>query len=100
MKNKNTVYWVWLSLVCGPASRTAISLLRTFDDAKEIFKAGASDLLKKTALKESDRVFSDILRHDLTEAEEIVKWCSENGVAIITPRRSRRAVLRRKTPRF
>lgn len=85
MKNKNKVYWVWLSLVCKPASRTAVELIRAFEDAKHVYDATAPELLASGILKEKDRVFSEILRHDLNDAKEIVEWCDKNGAKIVTP---------------
>ena len=85
MKDKNKIYWVWLSLICRPGSRTAVRLIRHFEDPGSVYKASAKELLDSSAVKESDRLFSDILRHDLTEAKDIVDWCSKNGVEIITP---------------
>ncbi len=85
MKDKNKIYWVWLSLVCRPGSRTAVRILRRFEDPAELFKASAKEILDSGVLRESDPAFSDVLRHDLTEAEDVVGWCSENGVDIITP---------------
>ncbi len=85
MKNKNKIYWVWLSLICRPGSRTAVRLLRHFEDAGSVYKATAAELLESGAVRESEPVFSDILRHDTSDAEDIVKWCADNGVDIITP---------------
>lgn len=86
MKNKNSkIYWIWLSLIFRPASRGAVRLLRYFDGARDVFRAGAEELLSCGAIKERDRAFSEILRHDLSDAEDIFKWCSENKVDIITP---------------
>ena len=85
MKNKNKVYWVWLSLICGPSSRKAVRILRRFGDAVSVFKADASELLSSGALSEKEHVYRNILAHDTAEAEDIVSWCSENGVDVITP---------------
>ncbi|MBQ7669427.1 MAG: DNA-processing protein DprA [Clostridia bacterium] len=85
MKNKNKIYWVWLSLVCRPASRTAVKLLHAFGDAESVYEADTVKLLGSGIVKEKDRVFSELLRHDLKEAKEIVEWCNKNDVSILTP---------------
>lgn len=85
MKNKKKVYWVWLSLACRPASRIAVSLVRAFGDAEGVFKSGAKELLESGAVTERDRAWPELLRRDRTEAEDIVKWCDDNGVEIVTP---------------
>lgn len=79
------VYWIWLSLICGAASRQAVKILRHFGSAKKVFEADAAELLKSGTLKEKDRVYGEILRHDLSEAEEILSWCRSNGVDVFTP---------------
>ena len=85
MKNKNKIYWVWLSLVCRPASRTAVKLMHAFGNAESVYEADAVKLLESGIVKEKDRVYSELLRHELKEAKEIVEWCNKNDVAILTP---------------
>lgn len=79
------IYWVWLSLVCGAASRTAVKLARHFGSAKRIFEASARQLLESGAVKENDRIYQELLAHDIREAESIVNWCDEKGVRISIP---------------
>lgn len=85
MKNKNKVFWVWLSLLCGPSSRLGVNLISSFGDAESVYGASAKELLASDVIKEKDRAFSDILRHDKDDAEDVLKWCGKNGVDIITP---------------
>ena len=85
MIRKNKVYWVWLSLICRPGGRSAVKILRRFSDAASVYGATAKELLESGTLKESDRIYAEILRHDTSLAEEIVFWCKKSGVKIITP---------------
>ncbi|MBE6563337.1 MAG: DNA-protecting protein DprA [Ruminococcaceae bacterium] len=79
------VYWVWLSLVCGAASRKAVKLVRHFGTAEKVFAAKAEDILKSGAVKEKDRIYHALMKHDINEAQSIVGWCDEKGVDVIVP---------------
>lgn len=83
--NDKRVYWIWLSLICGAASRRAVKILRHFGSAKRIFEASGKELLESGTLKENDKAYGEILKHDLSEAEDILKWCKSNGVDVYTP---------------
>lgn len=85
MKNKNRIYWIWLSLICRPASRLAVDLIRRFGDPEGVFRASASELLSSGLVKEKDRVYSEILAHDLDEAKDIASFCDKNGYGVVTP---------------
>ncbi len=86
MKNTDKrIYWVWLSLIFGPASKKAVKLVRYFKTASLVYKANAEELLRSGAVSEKDRAFTEILMHDLREAESIVKWCDSKGVSVIVP---------------
>lgn len=79
------IYWVWLSLVFGVASKKAVKLVRYFKTASNVFDASAEEILRSGAVTEKDRAFGEILRHDLREAESIIKWCDDKGVSVIIP---------------
>ena len=79
------VYWVWLSLVCGAASRKAVKLVRHFGTAEKVFGASAEDILKSGAVKEKDRIYHALMKHDINEALSIVEWCDEKGVDVLIP---------------
>ena len=85
MKNKNKIYWIRLSRVCGPSSRTAVSLVRAFGDAEGVYRAGAKELLASGVVKERDRVFPGLLDRDTSEAKRILSWCEDNGITVLTP---------------
>ena len=85
MKNKNKICWIWLSRACGPASRTAVALVRAFGDAEGVFSAGAKELLASGIVKERDRAYPALLDRDTSEAKKILSWCGDNGITVLTP---------------
>ena len=85
MKNKNKIYWIWLSLACGPSSRTAVALVRAFGDAEGVFRASAKELLASGIVKERDRVYPLLLECDTSKAKSILSWCGSSGVSVLTP---------------
>lgn len=83
--NKKALYWVWLAGIFKPASRRAVKLLRVFDNAENVFRAQGADLTATGVLSVKDRIYTDIMRHDLSQAREIIRWCDRNKVRILTP---------------
>lgn len=79
------LYWIWLSLICGAASRRAVKMLRCFGTAKNIFDADEKALCESGTMKKTDGVYAEIMRHDLSEPEDILRWCDSNGVHVYTP---------------
>ncbi len=84
-KNKNALYWIWLADICGAASRRAVRLVREFGSPEKIFKLNPADIVSSGILNENDRIYSNILRHDLQTAREIITWCDKASVSVITP---------------
>ena len=77
------ILWLWLSLVCGPASSTAESLLDHFGTVEAIYEAdetayGDVPHLRAASVKK-------LLNKDLAEANEINAYCLNEGVGILTP---------------
>lgn len=83
--NNNTIYWIWLADIFGPANRRVIKLLREFGNAYNIFKASEDDILDTGVLGKHDRFLAKISEHDLGEAQRIIKRSEKLGVGIITP---------------
>lgn len=83
MKDKRK-YWMWLSAMAGPGSKSALSLVRDFGDAEGVYKAKASEIEKKGSVTDK-RVLSRLDYKDLSETENILEWCDKNGVRIMVP---------------
>ena len=76
------ILWLWLSLVCGPASSTAESLLDCFGTPEAVYQAEEADYADVPGLR--GRTPEKLLNKDLTEAREINAYCLNEGVGILT----------------
>ncbi len=83
MKDKRK-YWMWLSAMAGPGSKSALNLVRDFGDAEGVYKAKASEIEKKGSVTDK-RVLSRLDYKDLSETENILRWCDKNGVRVMVP---------------
>lgn len=83
MKN-DKAYWLWLSHACGVGSKCAVSLIRAFQSAADVYKAKEKDL-KDCGVHIENKVLARLLRKDLSEEEDILKWCRNSNVQVIVP---------------
>ncbi len=79
---KDIVYYVWLSLVCGPASPIPERLLSVFDSAESIYSADADAIDAVADLPK--RIKTALGNKDLSDAQHIVSFCVHNNVGILT----------------
>lgn len=77
-------YWLWLSHVTGQGSKTAVSLVRHYGEAYNIYNT-ATDEFKKDGVVKDNVALSRLSRRDLSEEEEILYWCDNNGVGVLNP---------------
>ena len=90
---ENVVYWIWLSLVCGPASKVPGLLLREFGSIENIYSAKAADY-RAAGIHES--LITALCDKDLVHAQAIQRLCEQRNIGILTmqnplyPKRLRR----------
>lgn len=77
-------YWMWLSHACGAGSKVAVSLVRHFGNAYNVFVAD-EDALSQVDFRIDKRIKSNLLYKNISEEEDIIKWCDDSGVRIICP---------------
>ncbi len=75
------VYWIWLSLCCTPDSATFPKLLERFPDARSVYDADYSDIVKCIGNRATDRV--KLENKDLKSAEKIYGFCKKHNVGIL-----------------
>lgn len=83
MPPNNRILWLWLSLICGPASNAAEQLLDHFASVEAVYSAGAEDYAAVPGLRAS--LAERLCHKDLAEAREINAYCLNEGVGILTP---------------
>ncbi len=81
---EETKYYLWLLLTLGAASRSAVRLVRAAGSAKAVWEEPTDELMKAARIKDP---VSEKLRHerDLSRADEIMAWCAEKNVTLLTP---------------
>ena len=79
-----TKYYLWLLLLLGAGSRASVRLVRSAGSAKAVWDDLSDELGQAAKIKPA---VLDKLRNNrnLTEAEDIIAWCSQRNVTLITP---------------
>ena len=76
------LYWLWLAVSLGYASRSLKTLIETFGDAETIYAAGEDELAEVKEITPADR--KALLNKDISLAQEIANYCMHAGVGILT----------------
>lgn len=76
----NVIYYIWLSLALGPASRAAGELVRRFDSAKEIFDS--DEFPREVRLTASQR--RALEDKDLSVSLTVRELCAKKNIGIVT----------------
>lgn len=85
MKIKDTrKYWMWLSHACGAGSKVAVSLVRHFGNAYNVYSCD-EESLASCDFRIDKRIKSALLYKDISDEDDIIHWCDSNGVRIICP---------------
>ncbi len=77
---KMTEYYLWLLQVMGAANPRSVQLLRHFGNPKKVYEkaqVGDTGFLKPAEFKQ-------LKNASLERSHEIIKWCDEKGIQIIT----------------
>lgn len=80
--NKNTLYWIWLSLCFTWGSNRANETLLHFDDIEEYYKC-TQDEMRKCSLFSNDEL-KMLCDKDLSKALKIVSDCDKLDISIVT----------------
>lgn len=75
--------WMWLSLHFGAGSRIYQKLYNHFGTVEAIYDSDDSDVALMDWLNISNK--KKLLDKNLSHAEEVLEWCSENNVGVVTP---------------
>lgn len=81
---EETKYYLWLLLNLGAGSRVSVRLVRAAGSAKAVWDDLSDELGEEARVKPA--VMEKLRRnHELSEAEDIIAWCGEKNVSLITP---------------
>ncbi|MGN1346707.1 MAG: DNA-processing protein DprA, partial [Eubacteriales bacterium] len=87
MAEDKRMYYLWLSLVFGPASHLAVKLLDIVGSPDKIFEEKLKNLHPNDHLteKELEQAKTLLKSHPFSEAEQMLNQCSSMDVDILTP---------------
>ena len=84
MNGNKGILWLWLSLVCGPASSVSETLLDAFGGSiEEIYNADKEKY--ESVAKLPKKTVEALCDKSLNKANEIVAFCKNEGFGILTP---------------
>ena len=78
--NKNTLIWIWLSMIFPPASIRLYDIYNNYQNSEEIYKAIKEQKITNLTPDEQN-VIKTI---GLDKAEDILNFCRQNSISIIT----------------
>ena len=82
MENEDGIlYKLWLNILCGHNPQTIFKCLRDFGTAQEIYESNEKYKRVKCSMRLSQRLKA---RHSLDEARDILEFCIQNDIDIIT----------------
>ncbi len=82
MKDQDTLYWLWLAEKCGIASKHFDKLIEKYDDPFDIYRLEEAEIEQFPNLSTGLR--SRLCEKNLDASYEILKYCNQNGVDIIS----------------
>lgn len=77
----NPLYWIWLGISLGYASRSVKPLIDAFGDAQTVYAAGEEELREAKGVTPTD--VKGLLNKDLSLAEEVANYCMRTGVGVL-----------------
>ncbi|MDF2685689.1 MAG: protecting protein DprA [Clostridia bacterium] len=77
----NVLYTLWILTTAGQCTQKTYKTLKAFNSPKDVYDASYLDFDSSLFTKEEIKCFSS---KSLTEAENIIKYCNENEIKIIT----------------
>ena len=80
--NDNKIFWIWLSLACGVASKEFGRLVSRFDDAYELYTMSEEDIEGIDGI--GARLKMRLSDKTMTDAERIFEDCQKGGVTVLT----------------
>lgn len=82
MRDKDSLYWVWLALRMGVASKEFPSFYHAFPDPYEIYRLSEEEIGQVEGLSIAKK--EALGDKSLNEAYNIIKYCRENKIGIIS----------------
>ncbi len=81
-RQKDLLFWLWLSSALGPASRDFRTLIELYENPYDLFHADENELERIPSI--AGRTREKLANKDLTEATEILDACQRLGIGILS----------------
>ena len=76
------LYWLWLAEKCGPASKDFNKIIEKYDDPFDVYRLEEAEIEQFSSLSKTVR--ARLCQKDLDRSFEILKFCKQNRVDIIS----------------
>ena len=84
LPDETLLRWLWLSFICAPGSLSGDKLFGRFGhDIYAIHGAGEEDYRAVEGL--APALIPALCEKDLTEAKQVLAWCKNEKVGVLTP---------------
>ncbi len=83
LNENSTLYWLWLQCVCGEGSVLPEMLMSHFGSIEAVYGAEESDYEKVAGI--TARSVNKLADKSLDKAREILAYCKNEGIGILTP---------------
>lgn len=83
LNENSTLYWIWLQNLCGEGSVLPEVLISHFGSIKSVYEAEESDYENVAGI--TARSVQKLADKSLDKAREILAYCKNEGVGILTP---------------
>lgn len=80
--NQDNLYWVWLSLACGPASRSVPRLMERYEDPFDLYRLDEEELEQLDGIGASLK--ARLANKSLEASYAILRHCQEDSIRILT----------------
>ena len=78
---KNALYWIWLSLACGPANTEFRHLAERYDDPYELYSLSEEEIEQMKWISPSLR--ARLSNKSLSESESILRFCAPEKIDVL-----------------
>lgn len=83
LNENSTLYWLWLQNLCGEGSVLPEILISHFGSIKDVYEADEQDYEQVSGI--TARSVKKLADKSLDKAREILAYCKNEGVGILTP---------------
>ncbi len=83
LNENSTLYWLWLQNLCGEGSVLPEMLISHFGSIKDVYEADEQDFEQVSGI--TARSVKKLADKSLDKAREILAYCKNEGIGILTP---------------